>query len=101
MVKKGKLSGAALLCKDLISNLRWALELQQIDPKLNLSIVTKHLSSSDSMSQLLGGISLISTTDIAADAIIATAFGESVEQVIRFMDKIYWSLNIRLSEAIH
>ncbi|CAK23656.1 NAD-binding protein [Synechococcus sp. CS-197] len=84
LAKKGKLTGAALLCKDLISNLRWALELQKIDPKLNLSIVTKHLSSSDSMSQLLGGISLISTTDIAADAIIATAFGESVEQVIRF-----------------
>lgn len=84
IVKKRKLIGAALLCKDLISNLRWALELQKLDGKLNLSIVTKHLTASDELSELLGGISLISTTDIAADAIIATAFGESVEQVIRF-----------------
>ncbi|QNI85228.1 putative potassium transporter [Synechococcus sp. PROS-7-1] len=103
LVRKGKLIGAALLCKDLISNLRIALELQTINPQLNLSIVTKHLSSSQSMSSLLGGISLISTTDIAADAIIATAFGETVEQVIRFQGRnlLVVKYSIEQSDTLH
>ena len=75
--------GAGLLSNDLLRNLRIGLELQQSLPNTRLAIVTKDLDAADALGDLLGGITLISTLDLAADAFVATAFGEKVEEVRR------------------
>ena len=81
--RRTPLQGAALLSRDLMANLRLALELQEQRPEARLVIATKHLPDADALGHLLGGITVIESVDIAADALVATAFGEEVREIRR------------------
>ena len=81
--RRTPLQGAALLSRDLMANLRLALELQEQHPQARLVIATKHLPGADALGDLLGGISVIESVGIAADALVATAFGEEVREIRR------------------
>jgi len=75
--------GIGLLSNNLLSNVQAALTLQQSHPNCRLAVLAHAMEASDQLGRLLGGISVISGVDLAADALVATAFGERVEQVLQ------------------
>ena len=94
------LQGAALLSRDLMANLRLALKLQKQHPETRLVIATKNQPGADVLGDLPGGITVFESVGIAADALVATAFGEEVREIRRWMagawellHKLEWALN--------
>ncbi len=90
--------GAGLLSTDLLKNLRLALEWQMVFTSTRVAIITKDLDAGESLEDLLGGISFISTLDLAADAFVATAFGEQVEEVRRINGRTVLLVRYRIDE---
>lgn len=82
-LKHTQLVGVGLLSDNLLSNVHAALTLQQSHPSCRLAVLAHALEASDQLGRLLGGISVISGADLAADALVATAFGERVERVLQ------------------
>jgi Trk K+ transport system NAD-binding subunit len=82
-LKHTQLVGIGLLSNNLLSNVQAALTLQQSHPNCRLAVLAHAMEASDQLGRLLGGISVISGVDLAADALVATAFGERVEQVLQ------------------
>ena len=78
-----KLVGIGLLSTNLLANVHAALVLQQQLEACRIAVLSHEMESSDQLGALLGGISVISGMDLAADAFVATAFGERVERVIQ------------------
>ena len=78
-----ELVGIAALSNNLLTNMQMVLELQQHLPRARLAVLAHAMAASDQLGTLLGGIGVISGMDIAADAVVATAFGERVERVVR------------------
>lgn len=76
-------AGVGVLSADLLSNLHTALALQQRWPQARLALLAAAMGASEQLGDLLGGMTVISTTDLVADAIVATAFGEVVLGVCR------------------
>jgi hypothetical protein len=76
-------SAVGLLSTDLLTNLHGALAFQQRWPKARLAILAHAVEASVRLGELLGGVSVISTVDLVADAVVATAFGERVEGVLQ------------------
>ncbi|MEO1002833.1 MAG: NAD-binding protein [Cyanobacteria bacterium J06638_7] len=76
-------AAVGVLATDLLGNLHTALALQQHWPQARLAVLAASVGASDQLGDLLGGMTVISTTDLAADAIVATAFGEVVLGVCR------------------
>ena len=77
------LIGIGLLSDNLLSNVHAALALQSRDPRLHLAVLAHEMEASDQLGRLLGGITVLSAVDLAADALVATAFGERVERVLQ------------------
>ena len=77
------LVGIAALSNNLLTNMQMVLEVQQHHPRARLAVLAHAMAASDQLGTLLGGIGVISGMDIAADAVVATAFGERVERVVR------------------
>lgn len=63
-LRGSRVSAVGLLSPDLLANLEAAL------------------AAAPRLGQLLGGVTVISAVDLAADALVATAFGERVEGVV-------------------
>lgn len=72
-----------VLSIDLLHNLREALALQQQWPGARLAVLAHAFGAAEQLGQLLGGMGVISAVDLVADAVVATAFGERVEGVLR------------------
>ena len=78
-----ELVGIAALSNNLLANMQAVLEVQQHHPRTRLAVLAHAMAASDQLGSLMGGMSVISGMDIAADAVVATAFGERVERVVR------------------
>jgi Trk K+ transport system NAD-binding subunit len=78
-----ELVGIAALSNNLLANMQAVLEVQQHQSRARLAVLAHAMAASDQLGSLLGGITVISGMDIAADAVVATAFGERVERVVR------------------
>jgi Trk K+ transport system NAD-binding subunit len=76
-------AAVGVLSTDLLGNLHTALALQQRWPQARLAVLAAALGAPEQLGDLLGGMTVISTTDLVADAIVATAFGEVVLGVCR------------------
>jgi Trk K+ transport system NAD-binding subunit/voltage-gated potassium channel Kch len=76
-----RVEAVGLLSPDLLANLQGALDLQRRWPLARVGILAHALEAVDQLGRLLGGVSVISITDLAADAVVATAFGERVEEI--------------------
>lgn len=72
-----------VLSADLLTNLREALMLQQRWPDARLVTLAHAFGADEQLGALLGGMAVISTVELVADAVVATAFGERVEGVVR------------------
>lgn len=77
------LAAIGLLSTDLLANLREALALQRRWPEARLAVLAHAFGASEQLGELLGGVAVISAVDLVADAVVATAFGERVEGVLR------------------
>jgi Trk K+ transport system NAD-binding subunit len=75
--------GIGLLSNHLLNNVHAALALQEKDPTCRLAVLAHAMEASDQLGRMLGGITVISAVDLAADALVATAFGERVERVLQ------------------
>lgn len=75
--------GIGLLSNHLLNNVHAALALQEKDPACRLAVLAHAMEASDQLGRMLGGITVISAVDLAADALVATAFGERVERVLQ------------------
>lgn len=73
----------ALLSTDLLANLQTALTLQQRWPQARVALLTHSFGAADELGSLLGGLAVVSAVDLVADAMVATAFGERIEAVVR------------------
>ncbi|MFO8237372.1 MAG: NAD-binding protein [Prochlorococcaceae cyanobacterium] len=76
-------AAVGVLSTDLLGNLHTALALQQRWPQARLAVLAASIGASEQLGDLLGGMTVISTTELVADAIVATAFGEVVLGVCR------------------
>ncbi|MEB3264480.1 MAG: NAD-binding protein [Synechococcus sp.] len=78
-----RLEAIALLSEDLLTNLQTALALEERQPEIHVVILAHAVGTAEPLGELLGGITVVSIMDVAADAVVATAFGERVEGVLR------------------
>ncbi len=85
------MQAVAVLSGDLIADLRDILPLQERWPDAGSALLARQEGAAERLGALLGGASLISPIELAADVAVATAFGEQVEGV--------WRLGIAPEEA--
>ena len=83
LLKHCRVEAIGLLSSDLLANLHGALSLQQRWPQARLVILSHAVEAAERLGELLGGVTVISTMDLACDALVATAFGERVEGIAR------------------
>lgn len=83
LLRRQAAASVGVLSADLLGNLHTALALQQRWPQARLAVLAAALGAAEQLGDLLGGMTVLSTTDLAADAIVATAFGEVVLGVCR------------------
>ncbi|MFM7649110.1 MAG: NAD-binding protein [Cyanobium sp.] len=72
-----------LLSTDLLANLQGALSLQQRWPDARIAMLAHAFGAAEQLGDLLGGVAVIPAMDLVADAMVATAFGERIEAVLR------------------
>lgn len=77
----------AVLSGDLLADLRDMLPLQERWPDARFALLARQEGAAERLGALLGGASLISPIELAADVAVATAFGEQVEGVWRLRDR--------------
>jgi Trk K+ transport system NAD-binding subunit len=82
-LKERDVSAIGLLSTDLLHNLQEALALQQRWPKARVAMLAHAFGASEQLGELLGGLAVISSVDLVADAVVARAFGERVEGVLQ------------------
>jgi hypothetical protein len=88
-----------LLSPDLLANLQLALSLQQRWPEARIAMLAHAFGGAEQLGELLGGVVVISAMDLVADAMVATAFGERIEAVLRLGGTNLLQVRYRISEA--
>jgi hypothetical protein len=78
-----QLEGIGLLSIDLLANLQETFQLQKSWPEARYAILSHAVEAAEQLGDLLGGVAVISSMDLVADAVVATAFGERVEEICR------------------
>jgi Trk K+ transport system NAD-binding subunit len=100
-LKDTELVGIGLLSNNLLRNVHAALAMQQSHPNCRLAVLAHAMEGSDQLGKLLGGINVISGVDLAADALVATAFGERVERVLQINGHNHLVVRYRLEPNDH
>lgn len=80
-LKRRGVLAIGMLSGDLLANVQGVLALQQCWPAARLAMVTSAEQAAEQLGELLGGVTVISSLSLAADVVVATAFGERVEGV--------------------
>jgi Trk K+ transport system NAD-binding subunit len=96
-----ELVGIGLLSNNLLANVHAALMLQKSGSNCRLAVLAHQVEANDQLGELLGGISVISGVDLAADAFVATAFGERVERVVQIEGLNRLVVRYQLSQGDH
>jgi Trk K+ transport system NAD-binding subunit len=78
-----RVDGIGLLSSDLLANLQEALHLQRRWATARVVILAHAVEAAEQLGELLGGVTVISSMDLVADAVVATALGERVEEICR------------------
>ncbi len=85
-LRHGRCQAAAVLGEDLLANLETALNLQELFPLARMAVRSQSRARAAGMQQLFPGMEVINPLELAADAVVATAFGERVREVLRVAD---------------
>ena len=91
-------SAVGLLSTDLLAKLEAAMALQQRWPEAGIAVLAHDFRAAESLGELLGGLAVISTVDLVADAVVAAAFGERVEGVLQLQGSHLLIVRYRLQE---
>jgi len=91
-------SAVGLLSTDLLANLEAAMALQQRWPEAGVAVLAHAFGAAEPLGELLGGLAVISTVDLVADAVVAAAFGERVEGVLQLQGTHLLIVRYRLEE---
>jgi len=91
-------SAVGLLSTDLLANLEAAMALQQRWPEAGVAVLAHDFRAAEPLGNLLGGLAVISTVDLVADAVVAAAFGERVEGVLQLQGSHLLIVRYRLEE---
>jgi hypothetical protein len=91
-------SAIGLLSTDLLANLETAMALQQRWPEAGVAMLAHDFGAAEPLGELLGGLAVISTVDLVADAVVAAAFGERVEGVLQLQGSHLLIVRYRLEE---
>jgi hypothetical protein len=94
-----ELVGIGLLSNNLLSNVHAAMALQSSHRPCRIAVLAHEMESSDQLGALLGGITVLSGVDLAADALVATAFGERVERVLQIKGMNHMVVRYQLEEG--
>jgi Trk K+ transport system NAD-binding subunit len=86
VLRHGRCQGVAVLGDDLMANLETALSLQDQWPQARLAVQSHSLSHGAELGRLFPGMEVINPLELAAEAVVATAFGERVREVLRVAD---------------
>jgi Trk K+ transport system NAD-binding subunit len=92
-------AAVGLLSSNLLANLEGAMVLQRRWPGAGVAVLAHAFGADDSLGELLGGMAVISSVDLVADAVVATAFGERVEGVLRLRGSHLLLVRYRIEEA--
>ena len=85
-LRHGRCLAVGVLGEDLIPNLEIALDLGERWPAARLAVQATTLVEARAISSLLSSMDLVNPLEVAADAVVATAFGERVLAVVRICD---------------
>ena len=91
-------SAVGLLSTDLLANLEAAMALRQRWPEAGIAVLAHDFGAPEPLGELLGGLAVISTVDLVADAVVAAAFGERVEGVLQLQGSHLLIVRYRLEE---
>ncbi|MEI6616157.1 MAG: NAD-binding protein [Cyanobium sp. ELA507] len=91
-------SAVGLLSTDLLANLEAAMALQQRWPEAGIAVLAHDFGAAEPLGDLLGGLAVISTVDLVADAVVAAAFGERVEGVLQLQGSHLLIVRYRLEK---
>ena len=99
MLRHGRCQGVAVLGDDLMANLETALRLQDRWPRARLAIQSHSFSGGARLNQLFPGMEVVNPLELAAEAVVATAFGERVREVLRVADTNLLLTDYRVEEG--
>lgn len=85
-LRRSRCEAVGVLGTDLVDNLDLALDLQERWPGVRLAVQAQSLVDGAKLSGLLTGMQVINPLQVAADAVVATAFGERVRGVLRLAE---------------
>ena len=85
-LRRSSCQAVGVLGADLVDNLDTALELQERWPGVRLAVQAQSLVDGAKLSSLFSGMQVINPLQVAADAVVATAFGERVRGVLRLAE---------------
>ena len=85
-LRHGRCLAVGVLGEELIPNLEVALDLSERWPSARLAVQATTLVEARAISSLLSSMELVNPLEVAADAVVATAFGERVLAVVRICD---------------
>ncbi|MEB3301806.1 MAG: NAD-binding protein [Cyanobacteriota bacterium] len=91
--------GVAVLGHDLMANLETALSLQKQWPQARLAIQSHTFNREGELKRFFPGIEVIHPLELAAGAVVATAFGERVREVIRVAETNLLLTDYRIEEG--
>jgi len=91
-------AAVGLLSTDLLANLEAAMALQKRWPEAGVAVLAHDFGAAEPLGDLLGGLAVISTVDLVADAVVAAAFGERVEGVLQLQGTHLLIVRYRLQE---
>jgi len=82
-LRRSRCEAVGVLGRDLVDNLAIALELRERWPGVRLAVQAQSLVDGAKLSSLFSGMQVINPLQVAADAVVATAFGERVRGVLQ------------------
>ena len=85
-LRRSSCQAVGVLGADLVDNLDTALELQERWPGVRLAVQAQSLADGAKLSGLFSDMQVINPLQVAADAVVATAFGERVRGVLRLAE---------------
>lgn len=86
VLRHGRCQAVAVLGDDVMANLETALSLQDRWPMARVAVQSHSINRSSELNQLFPGMEVINPLELAAEAVVATAFGERVREVLRVDD---------------
>jgi Trk K+ transport system NAD-binding subunit len=86
VLRHGRCQGVAVLGTDLMANLETALGLQERWPNAQLAVQSHSPSHGTQLDRLFPRMAVINPLELAAEAVVATAYGERVREVLRVAD---------------